>query len=664
MQSAARAVAVDTDIREGAAAWDAEGFDEAGLWQISQDVAQSGVHFSASSSRSVQTAMNFSSKVSEIAMAGDESSEFASQDADDEDGPQERLSSFVAVPAEKPFSSRKTAQPLEVAPADDVFRRTQMLMQQLALQSSVVAAEARSLEHASLNALGRPARPDLAPQLHVSGFAGRGLDEPAQSLSLFAAASMGVAGLALMLGYLFLVASRDALAMSALRRKGRASQMRQCQNKCQAAQAQTQQLQDGQMPQVHAKRQMQGGFHGECGVKKEVAGLLSTWDGTVSAFSCLVGTGLLAMPYAFALAGMVAVPIIFFVVLCSAYTAHLLAWSLNELGQFSLGHLVEAAFGRRARRATEAFLIFELWGYLLSSLLCGSLNAAQLMEGIGFEGRWAFLVSFITVYAVSFLPSRVMTRVNVLSNVSLVACCCMYLLTGLCLPTKRPASDVYALRPQGLLPAAGILIFSPAGHSFFPALMGRMKEPACFSQSLRRAYTAAGCLYLIVAVSGYNLFGNASQPSLVRNIGSDLSMRPLPDLGWMGPLAALGMCVKMLALAALALTPLVATLQQSLSTKVPGSFSQVREEPVDTTSALTLIVLAVSSVVAAQFAHEMATLLNLMGSVLCTFVAFVLPVLCYWRLAKEPIGSWSRFFFIALIAMGVSFALLGPLSMA
>jgi len=43
-----------------------------------------------------------------------------------------------------------------------------------------------------------------------------------------------------------------------------------------------------------------------------------------------------------------------------------------------------------------------------------------------------------------------------------------------------------------------------------------------------------------VAVPGYCLFGNAAQPSAVRNIGVDLAMAPLPDLGWMNAVAALG----------------------------------------------------------------------------------------------------------------------------
>ena len=46
-------------------------------------------------------------------------------------------------------------------------------------------------------------------------------------------------------------------------------------------------------------------------------------------FSCLVGTGLLAMPYAFSLAGLIAAPLLLLFVACSAYTAHLMVWAME-----------------------------------------------------------------------------------------------------------------------------------------------------------------------------------------------------------------------------------------------------------------------------------------------------------------------------------------------
>lgn len=49
---------------------------------------------------------------------------------------------------------------------------------------------------------------------------------------------------------------------------------------------------------------------------------------------------------------------------------------------------------------------------------------------------------------------------------------------------------------------AGILVFSPAAHAFFPDIQRRMREPELFPMCLRRAYGAAAILYLMVGLAG------------------------------------------------------------------------------------------------------------------------------------------------------------------
>lgn len=49
----------------------------------------------------------------------------------------------------------------------------------------------------------------------------------------------------------------------------------------------------------------------------------------MSILSGVMGVGVLSMPYVFLRAGLIAAPLIVLVVLCSAYTAHLLVWALE-----------------------------------------------------------------------------------------------------------------------------------------------------------------------------------------------------------------------------------------------------------------------------------------------------------------------------------------------
>jgi hypothetical protein len=167
---------------------------------------------------------------------------------------------------------------------------------------------------------------------------------------------------------------------------------------------------------------------------------------------------------------------------------------------------------------------------------------------------------------------------------------------------------------------------------------------------------AACVLYLVIAVLGYCLFGNAIQPSIVKNIGVDLHLAPIPGLGWMNTMAAVFMVLKMLAMQPLILTPLNSTVEGLLE-------DHARLTPVVRNAAfapgLTVAVLAVSAAVSLRFAQQMAVVLNFVGSVFCMTIAFVVPVLCYWKLTREPLGALQRLVFCGLVIMGSFFAIMG-----
>lgn len=391
---------------------------------------------------------------------------------------------------------------------------------------------------------------------------------------------------------------------------------------------------------------------------------LGTWDATVATFSAVVGTGLLAMPYAFSLAGIIAGPVIVFFVCCSAYTTHLMAWTFNltnldaerqglPASRRGWGFIVELAFGGHAKRGVNFLLVVELWGYLLSCMVVAAMNLCQVMAALSSTG--AIAISVIIAYGMTFVPAKLLTRVNVFSNLVYIACCLMFLLTGIFLPERAPADDIVLVKPHGLLSAAGILVFGPAAHSFYPALMHRMKEPAKYPSCARRAYVAAGILYLATAVPGYLLFGNAVQPSAVMNIGCDLHMVPIPGLAWMNVAAAVGMFVKTTALQPLVLTPLTSTIEGMVANK--GLLSDEWLKVI-----VTPITLFLSALAAAHFANEMGLLLNVIGCIFSMTIAFVVPVICYWRLTSKPLNWITKSIFVVLVAMGIAFATVGGLA--
>lgn len=413
-------------------------------------------------------------------------------------------------------------------------------------------------------------------------------------------------------------------------------------------------------------------------------GGLSAWDATVATFSGIAGMGVLAMPYAFSLAGLVAAPFIVLLVCCSAYTAHLMVWAFSAAEQCSLislglryigdtsqkspklldsrrpseqgspvlrswGCLVEVAFGRRARCAMNIFLVVETWGYLLSYIVGAAMNVSEMFGDTHEHNPVGIMISVIFAYVISAYPLRRLTRLNLVSGLMTMVCFGLFIVSGLMLPERAPTTELQVCNLPGLLSAAGILVFSPAAHAFYPDIMARMDEPQLYTACLRRSYGAACIVYLAVGIAGYTLFGQAAQDSLIQNIGLDRGLQPLPGMSWMGTVAASGMAFRFLVLQAYVLPTLTASVES-----LTGITSNTSRS----------IVLALSAGIAAFFAKKAALLLNLLGSAVCINIAFTVPVLCYWRLSRRAriLPFYEQALLFGLLSMGISFSVLGVVS--
>jgi amino acid permease len=315
----------------------------------------------------------------------------------------------------------------------------------------------------------------------------------------------------------------------------------------------------------------------------------------------------------------------------------------------SWGCLVEVAFGRRARCAMNVFLIVETWGYLLSYIVGAGMNLSEMLGDTYEHKPVGIMISVIFAYVISAYPLRRLTRLNLISGFMTMVCMGLFIISGLMLPERAPAAELQVFNLPGLISAAGILVFSPAAHAFYPDIMARMEEPQLYTSCLRRSYAVACILYLVVGVTGYMLFGQAAQDSLIQNIGLDRALQPLPGTSWMAIVAASGMGFRFLVLQAYVLPTLTSSVES-----LTGIASNTSRS----------IVLALSAGIAAVFAKKAALLLNLLGSAVCINIAFTVPVLCYWRLSRRAriLPFYEQALLSALLIMGISFSVLGVVS--
>lgn len=403
---------------------------------------------------------------------------------------------------------------------------------------------------------------------------------------------------------------------------------------------------------------------------------LSTWDGTMCILSGVMGVGVLSMPYVFSRAGLIAAPLILLVVVCSAYTAHLLVWALqaqplwlpagdkgiardffleraceaSRSNLYTWGSLVENAFGPRACIAANIFLALETWGYLLSYIVGASMNISQIF---GDEKSRHAAVLISTAFAYVLASPR--GALNVISNAVYLCCFVMLVLSGILLPEHAAWSELKTCDAQGLFSVSGILVFSPAAHAFFPDIQRRMRHPELFPLCLKGAYAVAAIFYLSVGLAGYLLFGSAVQPSAIQNVGWTLDFQPLPRMHWLAVASAAGMAIRLLVMQAFVLPTLTSSLQGLLGNRDPAASPP---------GSLLPCVLAASAGVAAFFSAQVALLLNFLGGAICAHIAFTMPVLCYWKLSRQSRRlPWSEQLGLALLfLMGCCFSVMGTLS--
>lgn len=398
----------------------------------------------------------------------------------------------------------------------------------------------------------------------------------------------------------------------------------------------------------------------------------------MSILSGVMGVGVLSMPYVFLRAGLIAAPLIVLVVLCSAYTAHLLVWALQAQPSlltasdfkgiapdffleracaqsrsklYSWGSLVENAFGPRARIAANVFLALETWGYLLSYIVGASMNISQI-----FGDEKSQNLAILLYVAFAYILATPWSALNVISNAVYVCCFVMLILSGCLLPERAPWSEVKTHDAQGLLSVFGILVFSPAAHAFFPDIQRRMRQPELFPICLKAAYAAAAIFYLSVGLAGYLLFGSAVQPSAIQNVGWTLDFQPIPRMHWLAVACAAGMAIRLLVMQAFVLPTLTSSLQGLLGTREQAA----RDAP----GFFLPCILAASAGLAAFFSAQVALLLNFLGGAICAHIAFTMPVLCYWKLSRQSRRlPWYEQFGLALVFLtGCCLSVMGTLS--
>ncbi|KAJ7130062.1 transmembrane amino acid transporter protein-domain-containing protein [Mycena crocata] len=284
----------------------------------------------------------------------------------------------------------------------------------------------------------------------------------------------------------------------------------------------------------------------------------------------LVGIGLLSVPLAFAHAGWVmGTVLIFSYGFMSCYSAKILGRIiLSDTTLRCYSDIARKAFGSWATPITGFMFCFELFAVsvLLVTLYADSLHAVLPQVSSNTYKLWSLVLILPTV----FLPLRLLSYSSILGILSTILILFVIFVDGLSKHTApgslwSPAETSLSVSSWSNLGISfGLFIAGFGCHPLIPSLARDMIEPQKFERMINISFTIVTCVYALLAVAGYLMFGNA--------VSGEISTDLLRTGGYSKPLNHLALWMLVLSpLSKFALTtqPLTATLEILLGIDAP-----------------------------------------------------------------------------------------------
>ncbi|VYS56780.1 unnamed protein product [Arabidopsis thaliana] len=355
----------------------------------------------------------------------------------------------------------------------------------------------------------------------------------------------------------------------------------------------------------------------------------------LNGINVLCGISLLTMPYAVKEGGWLGLCILLSFAIITCYTGILLKRCLESSSDLrTYPDIGQAAFGFTGRLIISILLYMELYVCCVEYIIMMSDNLSRVFPnitlnivGVSLDSSQIFAISATLIV----LPTVWLKDLSLLSYLSaggvfvsiLLALCLFWVgsVDGVGFHTGGKALDL-----ANLPVAIGIFGFGFSGHAVLPSIYSSMKEPSKFPLVLLISFGFCVFFYIVVAICGYSMFGEAIQSQFTLN---------MPQQYTASKIAVWTAVVVPMTKYALALTPIVLGLEELM----PPS-EKMRSYGV---SIFIKTILVLSTLVVALTFPFFAIMGALMGSFLAMLVDFIFPCLCYLsilkgRLSKTQIG--------------------------
>ena len=372
----------------------------------------------------------------------------------------------------------------------------------------------------------------------------------------------------------------------------------------------------------------------------------------------LLGTGLLALPYAArCVGGYVGVTTVLLVAsVGTLFTAKILGRELRRFSAKGFPDLAFYTFGRRGRIIVAVLLYADIFMCLVLFLIMGGTNLAAVFDAVSTPRDlddespvivkaidWvmstpkgsAWLIALMLVPATAFDDLSTLSKFSAVGTIATISLVLVVTIAAIVRPDVGESSSLDVDAASKAL-SIGLVLYCFAGHALFPSIYFSLEDPARdWDFVVDVSYAIVGACCVVVACAGYLLFGD------------DVSDQISVDIAKIDKTTGI-ICCALIAISAvskfaLELQPVAMGIEELVALASGGS-EKSSEQRFPKLLALSggiglRVVILGAALICAVSLPAFAVIDSLLGAVFATLISIVFP--CAVTLHENPSNSRS-----------------------